>query len=156
MTTTKQRQKIIDAVKKRVLKNHFNAAGVNYTEWITTIDAHASRLLTSTENDFETELQGILCRLQSSHTGFYHEKPNRLFPQHTINASLWAPKGDGAPWYFLDVFPEAPADKASIKPGHKLHQVDGILYVAPPCLLSRPATLTRWLFRNLTTKTSER
>lgn len=131
MTTAKQRQKIIDAVKKRVLKNHFNAAGVNYTEWITAIDARAHHLLTTTEDNFESELQGILCRLKSSHTGFYHEKPNRLFPQHTINASLWPPEGDGASWYFLDVFPEGPADRAGIKPGHKLHQVDGIPYVAP-------------------------
>ena len=131
MTTAKQRQKIIDAVKKRVLKNHFNAAGVNYTEWITAIDTRVPYLLNTTEDDFETELQGILCQLKSSHTGFYHEKPNRLFPQHTINASLWAPEGDGAPWYFLDVFPEGPAERARIKPGHKLHQVDGIPYVAP-------------------------
>ncbi len=131
MTTAKQRRKIIDTVKKRVLKNHFNAAGVNYTEWITAIDTRTGHLLAATEVDFEIELQEILRRLRSSHTGFYHEKPNRLFPQHTINASLWPPEGDGGPWYFLDVFPEGPADKAGIKPGHKLHQVDGVLYLAP-------------------------
>jgi carboxyl-terminal processing protease len=131
MTTAKQRQKIINAVKKRVLKNHFNAAGVNYTEWITAIDTRTPHLLTTAEDDFETELQEMLRRLKSSHTGFYHEKPNRLFPQHTINASLWPPEGDGGLWYFLDVFPEGPADRAGIKPGHKLHQVDGVPYVAP-------------------------
>ena len=131
MTTARQRQRIIHAVKKRVLKNHFNVAGVSYTDWITLIDVRTPQLLTVPENEFETELQDILRGLKSSHTGFYHERPNRLFPQHTINASLWPPEGDGGPWYFLDVFPEGPADRAGIKPGHKLHQVDGVPYIAP-------------------------
>lgn len=131
ITTAKERQKIINAVKKRVLKNHFNVAGVSYADWITVLETRVPQLLTAPENEFETAMQEILRALKSSHTGFYHEKPNRLFPQHTINATLWAPEGDSRAWYFLDVFPEGPADRAGIKPGHKLHQVDGTTHVAP-------------------------
>jgi predicted metalloprotease with PDZ domain len=141
-TTAKQRQRIIDTVKKRVLKNHFNVAGVSQTDWITLLDSHTPQLLNVPENEFETEMRELLRGLKSSHTGFYHEKPHRLFPQHTINATLWAPEGDSPAWYFLDVFPEGPADRAGIKPGHKLHQVDGITHVPPDMPPSRPVTLT--------------
>lgn len=130
-TTARERQKIIHAIKKRVLNNHFNVARVNYTDWIIELDSRTPELLNATEIEFETAMQEILRGLKSSHTGFYHEKPNRLFPQHTINATLWAPEGDNHAWYFLDVFPEGPADRAGIKTGHKLHQVDGIAHVPP-------------------------
>ena len=53
-------------------------------------------------------------------------------PQHTINATLGEfTQGDQRRWFFLDVFEDGPADRAGIKPGDVLHQVDGVAY-APP------------------------
>jgi carboxyl-terminal processing protease len=130
--TQKQRKQILAAIRKRILKSHFNVAGVNYDEWLKTLDARTEQLLSGDTETFEAGVQEILKGLGSSHTGFFHERPSRLFPQHTINATLGRfIQGEQPRWFFLDVFEEGPADRAGIKPGDVLHEVDGVGY-APP------------------------
>ena len=75
-----------------------------------------------------------LSELASSHTVFYHERTNRLLPQHSINATIRAFGPDGQQrWHFLDVFEDGPAHLAGIKPGEMLVAVDGTSY-APPTM----------------------
>jgi hypothetical protein len=93
--TQKQRQQILNAIRKRVLKHHFNAAGVNYDDWLKSFDQGSSDLFTVDHEAFEIGVQELLKELRSSHTGFYHEQPNRLLPQHTINATGFVAKFDG-------------------------------------------------------------
>ena len=128
----KQRKKILTIIRRRVLKNHFNVSGVNYDTWLKSFDGRFDELLTADVETFEAGVQDVLNQLGSSHTGFYHERPNRLLPQHTINATLGrVGEAQSQRWFFLDVFEGGPADEGGIRPGHVLHQVDGAEY-APP------------------------
>lgn len=129
---SKHRKKILAAVRKRVLKSHFNVAGIDYSSWIQAFDQRSTELVTADAEAFESGVQDLLKQLRSSHTGFYHERPNRLLPQHTINATLGT-DGDSnlQRWFFLDVFEAGPADRAGVRPGDILLAVDGECY-APP------------------------
>jgi len=71
--------------------------------------------------EFEGGVRKALAELGSSHTVFYHERTNRLLPQHSINATLRAFAHDGQQhWHFLDIFEGGPADVAGIKRGDML------------------------------------
>ncbi len=130
--TQKQRKRILSAVRKQVIKNHFNVASVNYEHWLKAFDTRSGQLLSADPEAFETGIQEILRELHSSHTGFYHERPNRLFPQHTINATLGKTGlNKEEHWFFLDVFEDGPARRAGINQGDLLYAVDGVEYVPP-------------------------
>jgi C-terminal processing protease CtpA/Prc len=138
MTTTtlgpKQRTEILASVKKCILKKHFNVGGVNYDEWSKRFDERSPSLLSGDTSEFEDGVRKALAELGSSHTIFYHERTNRLLPQHSINATIRAFGHDGQQrWHFLDVFEEGPAHLAGIKPGDMLVAVDGTPY-APPAM----------------------
>jgi C-terminal processing protease CtpA/Prc len=127
----RQSETILATVRNRVLRNHFNVAGIDYAEWTRAFDQRSAELLTVDTETFECGVQDLLKRLRSSHTGFYHDRPNRLFPQHTINATLGDDSNESQRWFFMDVFEAGPADSAGIKPGDVLNAVDGQSY-APP------------------------
>lgn len=130
----KQRRQILRAVRKRVVENHFNVAGVNYDDWLKSFDERSRELVDMDVVAFEAGVQDLLKELRSSHTGFYHERPNRLLPQHTINATLGKSDWRGNErWFFLDVFEDGPAQSAGIRRGDILHSVDGVEY-APPTM----------------------
>jgi len=130
--TPRQRTDILASVKKCILKRHFNVGGVNYNEWALRFDERSPSLLGVEIEEFEDGVRKALAELGSSHTVFYHERTNRLLPQHSINATVHAFGPDGQQrWHFLDVFEDGPAHRAGIKPGEMLVAVDGIPY-APP------------------------
>jgi C-terminal processing protease CtpA/Prc len=88
----------------------------------------------------------LLSELGTSHTGFYHSRPNESLPQHTINATLRdVSDSDGERWMFLDVFDEGPAHLADIRPGDVLEAVNSVPCAPPtmPCFsLGRTHSLT--------------
>ena len=130
----KQRAAILASVKKRILKQHFNVGGVDYNEWAKRFDERSPSLLGVDIEEFEDGVRKALAELGSSHTVFYHERTNRLLPQHSINATIRAFGRDGQQrWHFLDVFEDGPAHLAGIKPGDMLVAVDGTPY-APPTM----------------------
>ena len=130
----KQRTEILASVKERVLKEHFNVGGVNYNEWAKRFDERSPTLLDVDIEEFEGGVRKALAELGSSHTVFYHERTNRLLPQHSINATIRAFERDGQQsWHFLDVFEDGPAHLAGIKRGDMLVAVDGTPY-APPTM----------------------
>lgn len=131
-TNAKQRTEILKSIKKRVLANHINVAGIDYGVWAQHVDERTSELLDGDIRAFEDGVRQLLAELKTSHTVFYHSLPKELLPQHTINASLRDVCVDGEHrWMFLDVFESGPADVAGIKPGYILETVDGKCY-APP------------------------
>jgi carboxyl-terminal processing protease len=130
--TQQERRAILAAIRKSILKRHFNVGGVDYDEWARRFDELAASLLTANLEAFEEGIRGALSELRSSHTVFYHERTNRLLPQHSIGATIRAFDHDGlARWHFLDVFEEGLARHAGIKRGDTLLSVDGTEYSPP-------------------------
>ena len=130
--TPKQRTEILASVKKGILKHHFNVGGVDYEEWARRFDEQSPSLLSVDIEDFEGGIRKALSELGSSHTVFYHERTNRLLPQHSINATIRAFERDGRQrWHFLDVFEGGPAHLAGIKSGDAFVAVDGTPYEPP-------------------------
>jgi len=129
----KQRSEILAAVRKRILKHHVNAAGVNYEDWSRLFDQRVPELLSADRDEFETGVQQVLANLRSSHTVFYHERTIQVLPQHSINATFrgFKPQDGDEKWFFLDVFEDGPAHVAGIRPGDVLLAVDGTPYVPP-------------------------
>ena len=118
---------ILRAVKKSVVTRHVNVAGIDYDAWAQRFEAKVPELLTVEIDNFEEGVRKLLLELGSSHTAFYHEHPNRLLPQHTINATLQTfPLSGNHGWMFLDVFEGGPEHAAGNKPGDALLAVDGI------------------------------
>jgi len=130
--TQQERTAILAAIRKCVLKRHFNVGGVDYDEWARRFDDRGARLLTGSVAEFEEGIRAALSELRSSHTVFYHERTNRLLPQHSIGATIRAFQQGGIQhWHFLDVFEEGLAQRAGIQRGDALLSVDGIEYVPP-------------------------
>jgi len=127
----KQRSEILTAVRRRIVKHHVNAAGVNYEDWSRLFDERVPELLSADRDEFETGVQQVLAKLRSSHTVFYHERTIQVPPQHSINATFRSsdPQDGDQKWFFLDVFEDGPAHVAGIRPGDLLLAVDGT-----PCL----------------------
>lgn len=122
-----ERTEILRAIKKRVLTKHVNVADVDYNAWAKRFEAKLPELLTVEMDTFEDGVRKLLLELGSSHTAFYHEHPNRLLPQHTINATLQTfPLSGDNRWIFLDVFEGGPAHAAGIKGGDALLAVNGV------------------------------
>jgi carboxyl-terminal processing protease len=114
------------------LKRHFNVGGVDYDEWARRFDDRATSLLEGNVDEFEEGIRGALAELRSSHTVFYHERTNRLLPQHSIGATIRAFGQNGEQhWHFLDVFEAGPAQLVGIKRGDTLLSVDGAHLVPP-------------------------
>ena len=136
--TPRQRTDILASVKKCILKRHFNVGGVNYNEWALRFDERSPSLLGVDVEEFEDGVRKALAELGSSHTVFYHERSNRLLPQHSINATIRVFGHDGRQrWHFLDVFEGGPAHLAGIKSGDTLVAVDGTPYEPPAMPLFR-------------------
>jgi len=132
--STKQRIEILASVKKVIIKKHFNVGGVSYADWASRFEKRSPSLLGVDIEQFEDGVRKALAELASSHTVFYHERTNRLQPQHSINATIRAFGPDGQQrWHFLDVFEDGPAHLAGIKQGEMLVAVDGTPY-APPTM----------------------
>lgn len=129
----KQRSEILTAVRKRILKHHVGAAGVNYEDWSRLFDQRMPELLAADTDEFEIGVQQVLAELRSSHTVFYHERTIQVLPQHSINATFrsFKPQDGDQKWFFLDVFEDGPAHVAGIRPGDLLLAVDGTSYVPP-------------------------
>jgi carboxyl-terminal processing protease len=146
LLSSKDRTKMLDAIRKRILKHHFNVAGVDHIAWSHRVLERTPLLLQGDTEAFENGVRDLIAQLGSSHTVFYHERTNRLLPQHSINATLRSFEIDDVDrWVFLDVFEHGPAAKAGIKPGDLLIAVDetpSVPPTMPPLQLGRTYRLT--------------
>src|SRR5450631_778821 len=120
------RLEVISRVKATVVKRHFNIGNVDYADWCRAVDEQIPTLLTADDNTFDEGVRSLLCQLKSSHTNFYRSDTNPTLPQHVVGATLRSVPRSGAPqWMFLDVFEDGPAERAGIRPGHLLVNVNG-------------------------------
>ena len=84
-------------------------------------------LAAGTDEQFVAGVRELLAGLRTSHTSFFHDVPDLLPPQYTLNATLRKVEVAGREhWMFLDVFEDGAADRAGIKPGRLLLAVDGV------------------------------
>jgi len=68
---------------------------VSYADWASRFEERLPSLLGVDIEEFEDGVRKALAELASSHTVFYHERTNRLQPQHSINATIRAFGPDG-------------------------------------------------------------
>ncbi len=123
----RERTEILSAIRKQVVKHHFNVGGIDYDAWFKLIEERTPDLLAGDTEAFEAGVQQLLQALGGSHTVFYHESQNRFLPQHTMNASVRLSECSGvARWTFLDVYNGGPAHAAGVRPGDALVAVDGV------------------------------
>jgi carboxyl-terminal processing protease len=126
------RLKVISRVKAIVVKRHFNIGNVDYSDWSRAVDQHMPTLLKADDNAFEEGVRSLLCQLKSSHTNFYRSDTTPTLPQHVVGATLRSvPRSRRPQWMFLDVFEDGPAERAGIRPGHLLVNVNGTAAIPP-------------------------
>ena len=122
----KDREQILNNIVKRILKSHFNFAGIDYGGWQADLNRRKLELLDGDVPRFEEGVREWLKGLKSSHTAFYHGQQNRFLPQHTINATVEETLHCGIRrWRLLDVFTEGPADKSGLSEGDVLLALNG-------------------------------
>ena len=132
MLESADRLKVISRVKATVVKRHFNIGNVDYADWSRAVDEQIPTLLKADDNTFDEGIRNLLSRLKSSHTDFYRSDTNPPLPQHVVGATLRSvPRIGAQQWMFLDVFEDSPAERAGIRPGHLLVNVDGTPTIPP-------------------------
>ncbi len=97
-------------------------------------EVHGPRVLgSSTQEDFEQALDGLLRDLKTSHTGFFHESRPRSAGRIAMAATLTKTNTpeDGQRWVFQDVHPGGVAAAVGINSGDVLLAVDGNELVPP-------------------------
>lgn len=126
VTSASDKARIVDAVKRLVVKHHINVAGVDYDAWIERVNSRKTELTGGSDRQFEAGMRELLTELRTSHTGFFHDVPDELLPQHSIGATVRKVSVDGAEhWMFLDVFEAGAAEQAGVRPGMVLLAIDG-------------------------------
>ena len=126
------KEKIYSRVCELVARKHFDP-GMNGANWEELSKARRDQILRSTsDEEFEKQIQDLLAELKTSHTGFRHAGMRNIPARHAINATLQpiGVNGDER-WMFQDVHRGGPAFAAGIRPGDLLLECEG-REVRPP------------------------
>ncbi|MHB8484595.1 MAG: S41 family peptidase [Candidatus Acidiferrales bacterium] len=120
----KTRKKIYARVCELVERKHFDP-GMNGANWQELSESRKDKILrTSTDEEFEKQIQELLNELKTSHTGFRHSKSPNIPGRHAIAATFMRCNFDGEQrWMFQDVHEGGPAHVAGLRPGDILLQV---------------------------------
>ena len=118
------REKIYSRVCDLVTRKHFDP-GMNGANWEELSKSWKDRILqSSSDEEFEKQMQQLLNELKTSHTGFRHSKSPNLPGRHAISATFMRCSFDGEQrWMFQDVHVGGPAHTAGLRPGDILLQV---------------------------------
>ena len=121
-----QRERIFDKVYKLVTKHYFDPK-FNGTDWPTIAQSCRREIVAIDEPEaFELAMHGLVRRLGTSHTGFFHQSVRRVPARLAVGATFSRDRnGDGAHWIASDVHTGGPADLAGLKPGDVLVSVNG-------------------------------
>jgi len=81
-------------------------------------------LRSTSDEEFEKQIQDLLAELKTSHTGFRHSQSAKIPGRHAIAATFMRCKFDGEQrWMFQDVHEGGPAHAAGLRPGDILLQI---------------------------------
>ena len=118
------REKIYSRVRELVTRKHFDP-GMNGANWEELSKARRDQILRSTsDEEFEKQIQDLLAELKTSHTGFRHSKSAKIPGRHAVAATFMRCKFDAEQrWMFQDVHEGGPAHAAGLRPGDILLQV---------------------------------
>ena len=82
------KEKIYSRVSELVTRKHFDP-GMNGANWEELSKARKDQILgSSTDEEFEKQIQGLLSELKTSHTGFRHSKSPNIPGRHAIAATF--------------------------------------------------------------------
>lgn len=120
----KTREKIYARVCELVEREHFDT-GMNGANWEELSKSRQEKILrSSTDEEFEKQIQELLNELNTSHTGFRHSKSPNIPGRHAIAATFMRCNFDGDQrWMLQDVHEGGPAHVAGLRPGDILLQV---------------------------------
>ena len=118
------KEKIYARVCELVTRKHFDP-GMNGANWEELSKGRRDQILRSTsDEEFEKQIQDLLAELKTSHTGFRHSKSTKIPGRHAIAATFMRCNFDGGQrWMFQDVHEGGPAHAAGLRPGDVLLQV---------------------------------
>src|SRR3989475_9735739 len=118
------KEEIYSRVCELVKRKHFDP-GMNGANWEELSKTRKDQILrSSTDEEFEKQVQDLLGELKTSHTGFAHSKSPNVPGRHAISATFMRCNFDGEQrWMFQDVHEGGPAHTAGLRPGDILLQV---------------------------------
>src|SRR3989475_5680087 len=118
------KEEIYSRVCELVKRKHFDP-GMNGANWEELSKTRKDQILrSSTDEEFEKQVQDLLGELKTSHTGFRHSNSRNIPGRHAIAATFMRCNFDGEQrWMFQDVHEGGPAHVVGLRPGDILLQV---------------------------------
>lgn len=119
---------IIEAISRRIYDPQLQDQ-----QWSTAVKAYRDHVFdSSSDEEFELNIAGLLKELKCSHVGFYHNHLRRCSAKMALCAHYAPHQYDGSPhWVFQSIHEGGPAAHAGISAGDVLLSVNGREYYPP-------------------------